>query len=333
MIIMSITPSFQPIMPKLKRHTMETLLARGVRLDGRRLDEIRRVEIVPGYIEKAEGSALVRLGHTVVLVGIKTDIVAPFPDTPNDGVLVVHAEFVPLASPTFEPGPPDENAIELARVIDRSLREIRAVALDKLVLEPGKHVWRVFVDIYVLNHDGNLFDASMLASMAALMVTRLPRPVKTDDGYYVDRTKYTTLLPINHKVVSVTLAKISGKLIVDPTYEEEQVADTRLVIAVSDDGRIAGMQKTGMGSLSYNEVLNAVSIALNKAKTYLNVLEEIVTPYRAKLEEELAKTAEEEKQEEKLPPTPRREHLEAETIEQGEVVEEAIEEEEPKEVD
>jgi len=331
LIAMSITPSFQPVMPKLKRYTMETLLARGVRLDGRRLDEIRNIEIVPGYVEKAEGSALVRLGHTVVLVGVKTDIVAPFPDTPNEGVLVVHAEFVPLASPTFEPGPPDENAIELARVIDRSLREIRAVALDKLVLEPGKHVWRVFVDIYVLNHDGNLFDASMLGSMAALLVTRLPTPVKMEDGYRVDRTRYTMMLPINHKVVSVTLAKISGKLLVDPTYEEEQVADTRLVVAVSDDGLIAGMQKTGMGSLDYKEVLTAVSIALNKAKTYLSKLEEVVVPYRARLEEELSK---QEKAEETAPPqpAPRREHLEAETIEQPEVVEETVvEEEEGKE--
>ncbi len=328
MIAMSITPSFQPVMPKLKRYTMETLLARGVRLDGRRLDEIRNIEIVPGYVEKAEGSALVRLGHTVVLVGVKTDIVAPFPDTPNEGVLVVHAEFVPLASPTFEPGPPDENAIELARVIDRSLREIRAVALDKLVLEPGKHVWRVFVDIYVLNHDGNLFDASMLGSMAALLVTRLPTPVKTEEGYRVDRTKYTMMLPINHKVVSVTLAKISGKLLVDPTYEEEQVADTRLVVAVSDDGRIAGMQKTGMGSLDYKEVLTAVSIALNKAKTYLNKLEEVVVPYRAKLEEELSKQKKEAEETAPPPPVPRREHLEAETIEQPEVVEGAVAEEE-----
>ncbi len=328
MIAMSITPSFQPVMPKLKRYTMETLLARGVRLDGRRLDEIRNIEIVPGYVEKAEGSALVRLGHTVVLVGVKTDIVAPFPDTPNEGVLVVHAEFVPLASPTFEPGPPDENAIELARVIDRSLREIRAVALDKLVLEPGKHVWRVFVDIYVLNHDGNLFDASMLGSMAALLVTRLPTPVKTEEGYRVDRTKYTMMLPINHKVVSVTLAKISGKLLVDPTYEEEQVADTRLVVAVSDDGRIAGMQKTGMGSLDYKEVLTAVSIALNKAKTYLNKLEEVVVPYRAKLEEELSKQKKEAEETAPPQPVPRREHLEAETIEQPEVVEGAVAEEE-----
>ncbi len=319
---MSLTPSFQPVMPKLKRYTMETLLSRGVRLDGRRLDEIRSVEIVPGYVERAEGSALVRLGETVVLAGVKTDIVAPFRDTPNEGVLVVHAEFVPLASPTFEPGPPDENAIELARVIDRSLREIRAVALDQLVLEPGKHVWRIYVDIYVLNHDGNLFDASALAAMAALLSTRLPAAVKTEDGYRVDRSKYTRLLPINHRVVTVTAAKISNKLLLDPTYEEEQVADTRLVIAVSDDGRIAGMQKTGPGPLTMDEVYKAVDIALVKAKTYFDALARHVDPYREELEKTLAEQQGQEEQGE-------REAVEAAGQEQATATERPPEEEEP----
>lgn len=319
---MSITPPFQPVVPKLKRYTMGTLLSRGVRLDGRKLDEVRRIEIVPGYIERAEGSALVRLGQTVVLAGVKTDIVAPFPDTPNEGVLVVHAEFVPLASPTFEPGPPDENAIELARVIDRSLREIKAVALDQLVLEPGKHVWRLFVDIYVLNHDGNLFDASMLAAMAALLSARLPVAVKTEDGYRVDRSRFTRVVPVNRRVVTVTLAKIAGKLVVDPTYEEEQVADTRMVVAVSDDGRIAGIQKTGMGDLEYREVLSAVAIAVNKASIYHKALEDMVLPYRAKIEEELRTEKAEEAAEgaAELQPAPHREH--EEPVEIAEVVDE-----------
>ncbi len=309
---MSLTPSMQPVMPKLKRHTMELLLSRGVRLDGRRLDEIRRVEIVPGYVERAEGSALVKLGETVVLAGVKMDVVAPFPDTPNEGVLVVHAEFVPLASPTFEPGPPDENAIELARVIDRSLREIRAVALDKLVLEPGKHVWRVYVDIYVLNHDGNLFDASALAAMAALLTARIPTAVKEGDRYRVDRSRYTGLLPINHRVVTVTTAKISNKLIVDPSYEEEQVADTRLVVAVSEEGLVAGMQKTGMGSLDYDEVIRIVDTAIRKSRVYLEALKTYVDPYREKLEQQLAQqAAEEEKPREQPPPPPPRRAEEA----------------------
>ncbi|RUM46799.1 MAG: exosome complex component Rrp42 [Hyperthermus sp.] len=288
---MSITPASQLVIPKLKKYTMDTLLSRGVRLDGRRLDEIRRVEVKPGYISRAEGSALVRLGSTMVLAGVKTDIVAPFPDTPNEGVLVVHAEFVPLASPGFEPGPPDENAIELARVIDRSLREIHAVALDKLVLEAGRHVWRLFVDIYVLNHDGNLYDASMLAAMAALLTTRLPAAVKEGDAYRVDRSVAERLLPVNHSVVTVTLAKLSNKLILDPTYEEEEIADMRLVVAVSDDGRIAGMQKTGMGYLSLEEVSQALNLALTHSSLYFNAIREQVMPYREKLEKSLGQEA------------------------------------------
>jgi len=332
---MSLTPSFQPVMPKLKRHTMETLLARGVRLDGRRLDEIRPVEIVPGYVERAEGSALVRLGGTVVLAGVKTDIVAPFPDTPNEGVLVVHAEFVPLASPSFEPGPPDENAIELARVIDRSLREIKAVALDKLVLEPGRHVWRIHVDIYVLNHDGNLFDASALAAMAALLSTRLPAAVKDEqqDRYRVDRSRFTTVLPINHRVVTVTVAKISNRLLVDPTYEEEQVADTRLVVAVSGDGRVAGMQKTGMGYLDYEEVLRAVDLALARSKAYFDALARYVDPYREELERKLAEHAEEPEEEAAAPAEqpPRREEPEEPVAPEPAAEEEPRPEEGPEE--
>jgi exosome complex component RRP42 len=57
-----------------------------------------------GIIEKAEGSARVLLGKTEVMAGVKIETGEPFPDTPNEGVLTVNAELVPLASPTFEPG-------------------------------------------------------------------------------------------------------------------------------------------------------------------------------------------------------------------------------------
>jgi len=97
----------------------------------------------------------------------------PFKDRPNEGVLQVHAEFVPLASPSFEPGPPDENAVELARVIDRSLREPKVVKLDELVVEPGRVVWVVYNDIYLMDFAGNAMDASMLASMAALATSKI----------------------------------------------------------------------------------------------------------------------------------------------------------------
>ncbi len=263
---MSLTPSTFPIIPLVKKKSVMALLEKGKRLDGRSLNEYRPLSIELGYIPKAEGSALVRLGNTVVLVGIKTGIGSPFPDTPDEGILLVNAEFLPLASPSFEPGPPDENATELARVVDRSLREIRAVDLSKLAIIPGKKVWEIWVDIYVLDHDGNLLDASMLAAMAALSSAKMPEAVVEGEEVKLNREKLKDPVPVKHRVVIVTVGKIDGYLIVDPTLEEESLLDARLAIAVSDDGRIVGMQKMGMGTFTADEVRKAIEMAMESSK-------------------------------------------------------------------
>jgi len=83
-----------------------------------------------------------------------------------------------MASPRFESGPPNEESIEVARVIDRGIRESGAIDTKKLLIEENL-VWIVFIDVHVLDHDGNLIDAGGIASMAALLNTRLP---KYEDG-------------------------------------------------------------------------------------------------------------------------------------------------------
>lgn len=262
---MSVTPFQQPVVAVVQRQTISSLLEKKTRIDGRKLDEYRELQVIPGCIPRAEGSALVKLGNTTVLVGVKVEVGTPFPDTPDQGVLMVNAEFVPLASPTFEPGPPDENAIELARVIDRSLRELGVVDLSKLVIKPGEKVWCVWVDIYVLNHDGNLYDASSIAVMAALLSTRMPKYRISDKGQVeLLEGKSEDPLPVPRRVVTVNIARLGDKYFVDPTLEEETVADTRVVIAVSDDGRIAGLQKSGLGTIPYSDVEYVLDLAIKK---------------------------------------------------------------------
>jgi len=297
---MSVTPSSpEYILPRIKVETLASLVRKGIRLSGRGLENYRDISIELNYIPNAEGSALVKLGNTQVLVGVKLEVGTPYPDTPNEGTMVVSAEFVPTASPVFEPGPPDENAIELARVIDRSIRELKAIDLSKLVLIPGKKVWNVWIDIYVLDHDGNLIDASSIASLAALMVTKIPKAEVTQEGEVkVDKSTYIGPLPMNHKVVTVTVGKLRDVLLVDPDLEEESVLDTKLVIAVSDDGRVAGIQKTGMGYLTKDEVLRIVDIALRKGKEIIAKVDETVSKHKVKIEEESKEAKEEESKEE-----------------------------------
>jgi len=271
----SLTPFKVPIVPELRKNTILSLLAKGLRTSERDLVTPRIVKIKTGVIERAEGSAQVELGNTKVLVGVKTDVGAPFRDTPDEGVITVNAELVPLASPLFEPGPPDENAIELARVIDRSIRETNAVDRKSLAIIPGSKVWVIHVDIYVLDHDGNLFDASMLATMAALMNTMLPDYEELETGEIIlDRSKKTTPLKINKKVLTVNIAKIGDYLVVDPDLDEETVADTRIVVAYDEEGNIVGIQKSGPGAMSREEVLKAVDIGREAVKIYFKSLEE-----------------------------------------------------------
>jgi len=249
---------------RVKQKQIAQLVSLGNRLDGRGLTDYREIQLDMGVAGRAEGSARVRLGKTEVMVGTKIELGEPFPDVPNEGVLTVNAELVPLASPTFEPGPPNEDSIELARVVDRGIRESKAIALEKLCVEPGKKVFVVFVDVYVLNHDGNLIDASALAALAALINTKMPK-YKVEEGEIKVKSGYDPL-PMRNYPIAVTFAKINDNIIVDPWLEEEQVMDARITITTDKDGKICAVQKGGYGCFTTQRILEAAKIAREKAQ-------------------------------------------------------------------
>lgn len=259
---MSVTPQQHPI-AKIEQTNILDLISRGKRIDGRGLDDYRDLNLQVGPIEKANGSSQVYLGKTKVLAGVKIQSGTPFPDTPNEGILTVNAELVPLASPSFEPGPPGENAIELARVVDRGIRESKAIDLKRLCIDPGKKVFVVFLDLYILDHDGNLIDASATAALSALLNAKM-QEFKVDDGELVLKEKLMPL-PLLNRPVTVTFAKLDKTIVVDPCLEEEQVMTARLTIAVNEVDSICAMQKGGLGVFTPDEVRSAAKMAVEKA--------------------------------------------------------------------
>lgn len=251
------------MLTKVRQKQIAQQIDSGKRLDGRALTDYREFTVEEGLIEKAEGSARIRLGKTEILVGVKIETGTPFPDTPNEGVMTVNAELVPLASPNFEPGPPDENSIELARIVDRGIRESKAIDTEKLCIEPGKKVFVVFVDVYVLNHDGNLIDAAALAAVSALVNTKMPN-YEVENGEVKIKTGYSPL-PLRSHPITVTMAKINDKLVVDPWIEEEQVMEARISMAINEEGNICAIQKGGPGFFSPQKILEASKLAQQKA--------------------------------------------------------------------
>ncbi len=246
------------ILVDIKKDYVLSKLRDGERIDGRSFDEFRKIEVIPNVIEKAEGSALVKLGNTQVVVGIKMQPGEPYPDTPDRGVIITNAELVPLASPTFEPGPPDESAIELARVVDRGIRESEAVDLSKLCIEEGEKVWIVFIDIHALDDDGNLMDASAIAAIAALMNTTVPAErFELGEDYK---------LPVQNVPISVTSLIIGDRYLVDPCRDEMSVGEYTITITADQNDNIVAIQKSGGYLLSESLFEELLDVSINNAR-------------------------------------------------------------------
>ena len=239
------------VTPTIKRDYLSKLAKQGKRTDGRRFDEFRNIEIKTHLISKAEGSARVKIGNTQVVAGIKMDVGEPYPDSPESGVMSTAAEMIPMASPDFEAGPPRADAIELARVVDRGIRESELIDVDKLCFEPGEKVWIVFIDIHIIDYDGNLFDAASLAALAALLTTTVPAErFELGDNYP---------LPLKEPSVSCTSVKFDNVIVIDPSLDEEEIAEVRLTVATDKNGDIRAMQKGLNGSFSVEEIKNIIN--------------------------------------------------------------------------
>lgn len=252
----------------IERDHILALAKKGEREDGRGFDECRDLLLEPGIIKRAEGSCMATLGDSKVLAGIKISTGEPFPDTPDKGVLTTNAELIPLASPFFESGPPDEDAVELARVVDRGIREAPAVDTSSLVIEEGELVRIVFVDLHMIDSDGNLFDACNIAAVTALHNAQMP--VLDKEG---NPTEDLTPLPVVKTPVSCTFAKIDDIIMIDPSRNEERVLDARLTVTTEENGNICAMQKGGTGQFTVDEIMDCVKSSLKTGKRIRKTIE------------------------------------------------------------
>lgn len=240
------------------------LLKQGKRLDGRSPVDMRPLTISTGIVNKADGSSMVSLGRTKILVGIKAEIGSPFPDRPGEGSFTVNAELLPLASTVFEPGPPDERGVELARVVDRSIRESKAIDLEELCLIEGEKAYVLYLDIYVLDYDGNYFDPSLVACLAALATAKIPK-YEVSSGKLV-RTGEHLNLKLRAFPFTVTFGLIRGRFLVDPQLEEEAALDGSIIIGTNEKDEIISIQKNSPGLIPESLLDQLIVIAQDKAR-------------------------------------------------------------------
>ncbi len=242
------------IISTIERKYIKNNLKKNERIDGRGLWDFRDFNIESDIVASAEGSADVTLGETRIITGLKYDVGTPFPDLPDAGVCTVMAELLPLASPLFERGPPDEQSIELARVVDRGIRHADCIQTKKLCIKEKEAVYILFVDMYVINHSGNLIDCGGVSALATLISAHIPEGKWGDNGGVEWTGNYLSGEDIvNELPLVITYAKIDDIIFVDPSLPEELVSDGRISISVTED-KITSIQKSGKATFSFEEI-------------------------------------------------------------------------------
>ncbi|KAI0216265.1 Exosome complex component RRP43 [Lamellibrachia satsuma] len=253
-------------------------LEKNVRPDGRELGEIRPAILNTGYITTAEGSALVKLGHMIVICGIKAEITTPTPEEPHQGFIVPNVELPPLCSASFKQGPPLEKAQAACKFIDNVLINSNCVDRNELCIKEAKMCWVLYCDIICLNYDGNLLGVCTTALLAALRTVQLPSvDVCERTGIPKVDLEKTHLLTIHSHPVATSFSVFDDDIIlVDPTREEESLATGLFTIVTMEDEQVCTIYKPGGSSLSKSKLQDCVTRSHVHAKEVQKLIEDTV---------------------------------------------------------
>mmetsp|Transcript_21566 Transcript_21566/g.35707 ORF Transcript_21566/g.35707 Transcript_21566/m.35707 type:complete len:275 (+) Transcript_21566:96-920(+) len=220
-------------------------LTQNIRPDGRALLRARKLTLSVGTITSADGSASVQIGNTSVVVGVKGEVGSTLEASPNAGRIELNAELTPLCAPRFRPGKPSEEAHCLTEALVRVLTSARVVNLDELCLSERKSAWILYVDVFCLNHDGNVFDAALIGVLAALSNATLPQVQITDAGEVVMKDGPRTPLQLLHYPLSFTCGILETHLLADPNAEEEALLSCKITVVYDEMGRLCMVDKPG----------------------------------------------------------------------------------------
>ncbi|XP_009957260.1 PREDICTED: exosome complex component RRP43, partial [Leptosomus discolor] len=259
-------------------------LKENCRPDGRELGEFRATTVNIGSITTADGSALVKLGNTTVICGVKAELAAPAVDSADKGYIVPNVELPSLCSTKFRSGPPGEEAQAASQFIADVIENSQIVAKEDLCIASGKLAWVLYCDIICLDYDGNILDASAFALLAALKSVQLPSvTVNEETGSSEVNLKQKNPLIIRKHPVATSFAIFDDALlIVDPTAEEEDLATGTVTIVTDDEGRLCSVHKPGGSPLTGAKLQDCITRAITRHKEVKKLIDKVIKSIKPK---------------------------------------------------
>ncbi|KAJ0004570.1 hypothetical protein NQD34_010784 [Periophthalmus magnuspinnatus] len=248
------------------------------RSDGRDLSEFRVTTLNIGSISTADGSALVKLGNTTVICGIKAELSNPTAEVPGKGYMVPNVDLPPLCSSRFRPGPPGEQAQAASQFIADVIESSEIINTEELCIERGKLCWVLYCDLMCLNYDGNVLDACIIALLAALKNTQLPDVTISTDTCLpeVSLEKKHDLQIHRHPVSSSFGVFDKSIMIVDPTAEEESLLTAQLTVVTDEHERLCSVHKPGGSSLSGEKLQECITRAVVRQREIQKLIDKVL---------------------------------------------------------
>ena len=203
-----------------------------MRVDGRKVNEIRRVKIIRNFIKHAEGSALIEMGDTrVICTATVEETVPPFLRGKGEGWVTAEYSMIPRSARSrivreASRGKIGGRTHEIQRLIGRALRTV--VDLKSL----GERT--VWIDCDVIQADGGTRTASITGACVALC----------DALYHMKREKMITDMPLRDLVAATSVGIVNGRILLDLNYEEDSKADVDMNVVMTGSGKFIEIQGT-----------------------------------------------------------------------------------------
>jgi len=210
----------------------------GIRSDGRKVNETRKVTIKVGVLKNANGSAYIEFGGNKILAGVfgPRDVHPKHMSNPDTGILRVRYHMEPFSVDERKKPAPSRREIEISKVIKEALEP--AVMLEQFP--------RTAVDVFleVLQADGGTRCAALDAASVALV----------DAG-----------IPMRDLVCACAAGKAADTLILDVNNEEDQAGQADMPIGYMPNlGQITLLQLDGV--LTPDEFKKCVEIGIDGCK-------------------------------------------------------------------
>lgn len=262
------------------RQFHELFLEKKTRADGRDFLAFRDVLATTDSIGTSDGSCLVKLGSTTCVAGLKATLMEPAADRPDEGFLNVVVDLPPICCNKFKEnrqGTNDESQAASHRLRE-IIKESQCFDLKQLVIEEGKRVWGLDLQVICLDYDGNMTDCCLIAALGALKCGFVPEVTlkeDTEEAMDVDFKDSVRKFELASFPISCTFAVFEEEILADPTYEEEALCSGLIsIVWNSSTSSLISVSKQGGTAISETQLEDLFNKAADQSTLIIDLLKQ-----------------------------------------------------------